>query len=105
MIGEIWSCLLRGEVMMRKIMAMVLIGAFGGPVFAAGNAPDSETLKVCGADQVQDLVGQMVDDSRDRFGPDARIIPPNSPITKDYRRNRLNVDLDEAGLITRIWCG
>jgi hypothetical protein len=105
MIGESLSCLLCGELMVRKFMMMVLIGAFGGPVFAAGSAPEFEALKACGADQVQDLTGQLVDGSRDRFGPDTRIIPPNSAITQDYRPDRLNVDLDEDGLITRIWCG
>ncbi|MRU14904.1 hypothetical protein FDP25_05605 [Roseovarius sp. A21] len=26
-------------------------------------------------------------------------------MTMDHRPDRLNVDLDEAGRITRIWCG
>ena len=34
-----------------------------------------------------------------------RIIPPNSAITMDYSENRLNVDLDDAGRVVRLWCG
>jgi len=84
------------------VLTVILFGAFGAPVLAAG---DGAGLTACGADQVQDMVGQPVDESRDRLAPEARIIPPNSPITQDYRPDRLNVDLDEGGIITRIWCG
>lgn len=34
-----------------------------------------------------------------------RIIRPGDMVTKDYRQDRLNVDLDEAEVIARIWCG
>jgi peptidase inhibitor I78 family protein len=91
--------------MMRKVLTVILIGAFGAPVLAAGDAPDGNGLSACGADQVQELIGQPVDGARDRFAPEARIIPPNSPVTQDYRPDRLNVDLDAGGIITRIWCG
>ncbi|PCH66748.1 MAG: hypothetical protein COC12_12535 [Rhodobacteraceae bacterium] len=91
-----------GVWVMWKIRAVMLFGAFGTPVFAAG---DGNGLIACGADRVQDMVGQPVEASRDRLAPEARIIPPNSPITQDYRPDRLNVDLDEGGIITRIWCG
>jgi Peptidase inhibitor I78 family len=91
-----------GVCVMWKMLMVILFGAFGAPVLAAG---DDNGLTACGADQVQDLIGQPVDESRDRLAPEARIIPPNSPITQDYRPDRLNVDLDKDGIITRIWCG
>ncbi len=34
-----------------------------------------------------------------------RIIPPLTAVTRDYRMNRTNVDIDDNGIITRIWCG
>ena len=35
----------------------------------------------------------------------ARIIKPGSIITQDYNPQRINVDLDQAGNVSRIWCG
>lgn len=34
-----------------------------------------------------------------------RILPPGSAMTMDHNPARVNFDLDEAGTITRIWCG
>ena len=34
-----------------------------------------------------------------------RILPPGSMMTKDYRPERVNFDVTETGVITRIWCG
>ena len=91
--------------MKRILIAAVVAGGIAVPVFGAGNAPDYEVLSACGAERMQDLVGQSFDGVRARFPDRARIIPPNSPVTQDYRPDRLNADLDGDGLITRIWCG
>jgi len=60
----------------------------------------------CGAAGLTELVGtpHMGHDFTD---PDRklRIIPPNSAITMDYLETRLNVDIDEDGVIIRFWCG
>jgi len=59
---------------------------------------------VCNADAFKDLIGQ--DSQAANAIPDPkRVLPPNSAITKDYRPNRTNIDLDATGTITRIWCG
>lgn len=92
---------------------LAVLGACGGPVPDVGEVPvdapdsaaDTEGLAFCGADKVQDLLGQPVSGHRDSFAEDTRIIPLNGLITQDYRPNRMNVDLDAAGAITRIWCG
>jgi len=34
-----------------------------------------------------------------------RVIGPNTPVTKDYRLNRLNIIHDAAGVIIDIRCG
>ena len=34
-----------------------------------------------------------------------RILPPGSMMTMDHSPARINFDLDEAGIITRVWCG
>ncbi len=91
--------------MKRLMFVVTVIVTVVGPVFAAGNAPDFDALAACGANQVQQLVGLSYDGVQDSFAADARIIPPNSPVTQDYRPARLNVDLDMDGAISRIWCG
>lgn len=34
-----------------------------------------------------------------------RVIHPGTMVTKDFRIDRLNVDVDESGNVTRIYCG
>lgn len=60
----------------------------------------------CGAAALQALVGQPVgnQDFTD-FGAARRIMQDGSPMTMDYRADRLNVTFDAQGRITRIWCG
>lgn len=60
----------------------------------------------CGASAYSDRVGK--DHAAYDFSAPGRIVRtlgPNSPMTMDYRLERLNVDIDKAGKITRIWCG
>ncbi|MDZ4065545.1 MAG: I78 family peptidase inhibitor [Tabrizicola sp.] len=80
---------------------LALVLALG--VTACVAAPD-ETA--CGAAGMQGLVG------RDRSALAAmslpvgtRVIEPGTPITEDYRADRLNIDVDARGRITGVWCG
>lgn len=34
-----------------------------------------------------------------------RVIRPGEAVTKDFRPDRLNVELDEEGKVTRVYCG
>lgn len=34
-----------------------------------------------------------------------RLIRPGTAVTKDYRPNRLNIDLDDQDRVTRVYCG
>ena len=34
-----------------------------------------------------------------------RVIRPGDMVTKDYRTDRLNVELDENDVVTRVYCG
>ncbi|WP_137702576.1 I78 family peptidase inhibitor [Marimonas lutisalis] len=64
--------------------------------------PDETT---CGAAALQSAIGQPVN-SVDLTGHDPlRILPPGSIMTMDYNPMRLNVLLDENGLITKVHCG
>ncbi|MES2816951.1 MAG: I78 family peptidase inhibitor [Pseudomonadota bacterium] len=60
----------------------------------------------CGAAGMQDLVGR--DDAvlaAMTFPQGTRLIYPGTPVTEDYRPDRLNIDIDPSGTITGVWCG
>jgi hypothetical protein len=72
------------------------------PVMGAGS---------CKAEAAQKLVGQARSDA---LGQEAlkltgakaiRWIRPGDAVTMDYRMDRLNIDLDAQGRVTRIHCG
>jgi hypothetical protein len=88
---------------------IIAFGAF--LVLAACLPPDppATTLPAedaCGATALQSRVGAPVRD-QDFTGQGAtqRIMAEGSPMTMDYRADRLNVTYDARGRITRIWCG
>lgn len=70
--------------------------------------PDKVSTRdtLCGADQQQDLIGKTETALKGiSFDGPVRIIHPGTAVTKDYRTNRINFDIDENGIITRIYCG
>lgn len=75
-----------------------------GPVALAPGDP-------CGAQRVGDLVGKavtgpMADDAQKRSGARAiRLLPPGAMATMDFRPDRLNIDIDDKGVVTGLRCG
>jgi Peptidase inhibitor I78 family len=65
----------------------------------------TQNLAECGRDEFQFLVGKPEGLVHAQLPTGARVIPPNSPVTQDYRPERANFDLDKDGVIVRIWCG
>ena len=65
---------------------------------------DEPTLTLCDQSAWASLIGQPAE-AADVIPDPKRMIPPGTAVTKDYRANRTNVDLDKTGTITRIWCG
>lgn len=65
----------------------------------------------CDAEAGQQFVGQMLDDALSDKAKAAtgarnvRVIRPGMAVTMDYRPDRLNIDLDEDGRVTRVHCG
>lgn len=65
--------------------------------------PDTDA---CGASALSARVGTPVQShSFGEANRPHRIIRPNTAVTMDHRLERLNVDVDDKGIITRIWCG
>ena len=82
---------------------VLMIGALmlGGCVM-----PKAPEQNACGAAGMQNLVGQKDDILAAMTLPQGtRFIYPGTPVTEDYRPNRLNIDIDQSGRITGVWCG
>ncbi|MBB5189627.1 hypothetical protein HNQ50_000337 [Silvimonas terrae] len=79
-----------------------------GPAAApAGPEPQAH----CNADAVQARVGQRADpDQLDAIRQQAdarvlRVIKPGDAVTMDYNVTRLNLEVDDAGVIKKASCG
>ena len=60
----------------------------------------------CGASVLSGLVGQNRSVLQTmKFATTVRIIEPGMAVTMDYVENRLNIEVDEAGVISRVSCG
>ncbi|TXI00913.1 MAG: hypothetical protein E6Q73_07930 [Pseudorhodobacter sp.] len=60
----------------------------------------------CAAPDLQYLVGQPESVLQTmKFGGDTRIIRPGMAVTMDYREDRLNIEIDAVGTISRVTCG
>lgn len=69
-------------------------------------APLPPQADACGAEALQDLVGQPASVLQTmRFGTTTRIIRPGTAVTMDYAPNRLNIDIDARETITGVRCG
>ena len=68
--------------------------------------PGEVPLGKCTADVHQDWVGQRIDVLNDATLPEgARVLFPTTPATMDFREDRLNIAVDKADTITRVYCG
>lgn len=51
-------------------------------------------------------IGQPVDlEAIKATGNPHRIVTPGMPMTMDYRFDRINIEHDDANIVTRVWCG
>lgn len=87
--------------------AMVLLSSFAlaacmqdSPLNGDGLSPS------CAAPELQELVGQPLTELDETSLPQPyRIIAPDMAVTMDWNPARLNIEHDEANVITRIACG
>lgn len=91
--------------MMRAALALsallVVAACDRGPVVT--HDPTGQ-LGICPAPAFQEFVGQAYANTAFNW-PSMRVIRPGDAVTKDYREDRLNIDLDAQDRITGIWCG
>ncbi|WP_299260366.1 I78 family peptidase inhibitor [uncultured Kushneria sp.] len=79
----------------------------------AGTAsqPSDEALKACGADRLKALTGARLDQNVRQHIVDQsqaqqfRVLAPDTMKTMDYRQDRLNIHVNEQGVIQSFSCG
>jgi hypothetical protein len=72
----------------------------------AGSPEAAAEGRTCGADERQDWVGQSVAALNDVDLPEGtRVLFPTTPATMDYNPERMNVSVDAADRISRVYCG
>ena len=95
------------------VAALILAGC-STPVPAPpgpGTAPAGPAAGACNAQGAQFAVGKaagasVVEDARQRSGSYmARVLRPNQAVTMEFNAQRLNLDVDSAGVVTRVRCG
>ena len=65
----------------------------------------------CDDSQAQWAIGKKVTDAdieqarKDSGAESARTLKPNQPVTLEFNGNRLNLDVDDTGVVTAIRCG
>ncbi|ANP44765.1 hypothetical protein ATE48_01910 [Candidatus Viadribacter manganicus] len=75
------------------------------PAATAATTPAEATAQdACGAAQYAALVGTNIAAASFPADSNIRIIQPNTPVTQDFRADRLNVLTDASGVITSLEC-
>ncbi|MEO1014985.1 MAG: I78 family peptidase inhibitor [Pseudomonadota bacterium] len=59
----------------------------------------------CGASRYESLIGTNIAAVTLPEGRKVRVLKPGAIATMDYSPNRLNIHVDEDGVITRVRCG
>lgn len=114
------SCLFPWPLALGSFLALSACSGAAGP---AGGVPPAATASVpqvssgqpprnqCDAQAAQFLVGQAygadtLAQARTAAGADeARMLRPDSMVTKEYKVGRLNVEVDPDNRVVRVYCG
>ncbi len=91
--------------------AMIIAGCTSVPPAAAEEPVAEHGAGLCDATKVKGLIGKpataaLEAEARRLSGAQAvRTIRPGDMVTMDYREDRLNLELDEAGRVRDVRCG
>ncbi|MHC6226065.1 I78 family peptidase inhibitor [Pseudomonas sp. X10] len=96
------------------LVAVVLAGcstggsSHGGSSAPAAPANNDGRCQASGADFTLGKPGtaELLEQARQSSGSQtARILKPHDVVTLEYRSDRLNLNVDEQGVVTRVNCG
>lgn len=101
-----------GDMVAHRLLAFAMASWLAGCATPPPVAPAADPgTAVCDAGDLAGFVGQPVtgaltDEARRRSGSRSlRVIKPGMPVTMDYRQDRLNVHVDDLGVVTQLTCG
>ncbi|WP_112320719.1 I78 family peptidase inhibitor [Oceanibium sediminis] len=90
----------------------ILLGSLGALMACGTPAPIVGTdgtidVDACDARSQRGLVGRELDDMAavSAAAPKVRFINPGDSVTQDNQPDRLNVELDDNRVVTRVYCG
>lgn len=101
---------------MTASVALAALVVLAGCTTPAGNQPTSPMPPpppgtVCNAQGAQFAVGKtagasVIEEARQRSGSYmARILRPNQAVTMEFNAQRLNLEVDAAGVVKKVRCG
>ena len=88
-----------------RIPALLSLIALAACQQDATMTSNSDAADLCNASAYQHLVGSPANEADFAEAHSLRITSPGMAVTMDYRPDRLNVETDDTGIITRIRCG
>ena len=96
-----------------RSFGLTIAAALGlGACAPAMTEPDM--APTCLAESYQGLVGGSEENALETLAdlvlfseppPDIRYIGPGDAVTMDFRPDRMNIELDATGTVTRVYCG
>jgi len=81
------------------------------PADTTGKATEAPPVGNCDANQVQSLVGQPYSDAigaqaqQDASARELRVLKPDDMTTMEFVGERLNIEVDEKGVVSGLRCG
>ncbi|MBA4326838.1 MAG: proteinase inhibitor I78 [Polaromonas sp.] len=100
------------KIILGSVAAALLVACTTpAPPPATGPAPGGPAAGVCNAQGAQFAIGKaagasVVEEARQRSGAYmARVLRPGQVVTMEFNAQRLNLDINAAGVVTRVRCG
>lgn len=93
---------------MHRLFAAILLGALAG---CMTSTPRSAPPGVCSTERTSPIQGNAYTDELRQRAQDlsgatlVRVMRPGQVITKEYRDDRLNIQLDASDVVVRVYCG
>ncbi|MFC7292240.1 I78 family peptidase inhibitor [Hirschia litorea] len=69
------------------------------------NTVNGTQKDTCGADPLKMLIGKSIAAVTMPASQNVRVIGVNTPVTRDFRPDRINIEIDETAIITKVYCG
>lgn len=91
--------------MKRLLMTLPLLALTACVQPKGDEAVTNPDPNACGASKYEGLIGQPAAAlDKMTFPAGTRILRPNSPMTMDFRPDRLNIEIGKKGTVTKVSC-